>query len=107
MPSRTLRRSLTELSLGDLAQLVGESTKVVRARLFESPAIAARPGRDGVARFPSRAALERVLGTSSTLPSAARARRDKADAELKELELKVRTGELVHRSEPARGYLAL
>ena len=59
MPSRTLRRALTQLSLRDLAELVGESRTVVRRRLFESPAIPMLPDGGGVMQFPSRAALER------------------------------------------------
>ena|SRR5262245_23642652 len=107
MPSRTLRRPLTELSLRDLAEMLGQSAKTIRARLFESPAVPMAAGSDGIVRFPSRAALQRVLGTHSMLPATARARRDAAQARLAELEYKRRSGELVHRSEPARAMVSL
>jgi len=97
---------LSQVTVNQLAQLTGERNDTIKRRLFSFPPITAVK-QNGRMLFPSRSALDRVLGQNSTLPSAARARRDKADAELKELELKVRMGELIPRSEPARGYMAL
>lgn len=104
---RVTRPRLNEVSLAQLSELLGERTDTIKRKLFEIPPVAmARRGHRAV--FPSRAALERLLlGNEVMSPAQERARRDRADAELKELELKVRRGELIATDQPRRAIISL
>src|SRR5262245_19225003 len=103
------RPPLSLLTIHQVAELTGEHRTTVRRKLFELPVLPMeKRGKDEV--FQSRPALLRVFGVESGSthnPAMERARKDRADAVLKELAYQERTGELVRREEPARGYLAL
>ena len=106
--ARLTRPRLNQVTLHQFHELLGDRPDTIKRRLFEPPPVPmAMRGKQAL--FPARAALERLLlGRREAInPAQERARRDRADAMLKELALRERTEELIPRVECARALSAL
>src|SRR5262249_27340277 len=92
----TSRRALTRVTIANLTELTGRSTEWLRKRLLEEPPVAPAEKTAREIWYPAPEALQRVyIGSEVMTPAVERARKDRADAELKELQLRERRNELV------------
>jgi hypothetical protein len=87
-----------------LQQLCGRKPETIR-RLLDGLDPVHRDGRS--VHYDSRAALDRIYGGEGLNPAAQRARHDAARADLAELDLKERLGDLVPRADVEEALLAV
>lgn len=102
------RPSWNRATLSQLVEATGMDKEPIRRRLNAHPAIEPLLRTGTAVYYDTPTALTRIfLGEGALNPALERARKDRADAELKELSLRERRGELIECADADRGELAL